>query len=341
VGFALRPRVHGGEDETYEMIPQGAEVLPLLGSPGCVGLARAIARFKPSVVHTHDGRGPRALRYILRRPASVGTLHLDYKPRAMGGLDGIIRIAPWQRVGMRGFRGLSTTVLNWMWDPKPVSAFERAALRSSLGLDSSAILVGFVGRLHPVKGAEVLIRAFLRTAPANAHLAIVGDGAERAALEALAQGDPRIHFAGRQMNIERWNAAFDLFVQPSLDEPFGLVTLEAMKAGIPIVATATEGSTLLLKDSFGDAALVPPGDEDALAEALQRRFARGPAGFRRTAYDLSRFDGGQAAARIEDFYRRVIEARGERSRTWRPPAAVPPPVQAPSVAPPRKKASHG
>jgi len=340
VGVALRPRRTGEETETYEMLTKGATIVPVLGSPGAFGMARAMARFRPDVIHTHDGRGPRALKYLFWRPAAVGTLHLDYKPRAMGSLDGIICIAPWQRGSLEGYRGQATTVLNWLAELEPVSAERREAVRASLGLKPDAVLVGFVGRLHAVKGADVLIEAFRETAPANAHLAIVGDGAERAALEALAQGDPRITFAGVQLDVQDWYAAFDLFVSPSREEPFGLVTLEAMAAGCPVLATATEGSMILLDGAGDRASLVPPGDATALGAALKAMIGTLSANPHRVAYDLSRFSGDDAVARIEDFYRRVIDIR--RSRRPSPsPESRRAPMTREAAALPRKKASHG
>lgn len=108
LGVALP--AHDAGSSIYDSLPAGVEVLSTLASPGFIGLARAIAAFRLDVLHFHDGRGPRAVRWIPDRPASVVTLHFGYK-RAMAPANGLIRIAAWQDVG--AYQGQVATVRNW------------------------------------------------------------------------------------------------------------------------------------------------------------------------------------------------------------------------------------
>lgn len=300
VGVALPRRGPGGS--IYETLPPGLEVLPLLGSPGWLGLARAIGRFRPDIIHFHDGRGPRAIRWIPGHPPSVITLHLGYK-RAMKPADGLIRIARWQDVAP--YRGPVVDVANWRpAAPQAARADAAHALRAGLGVGPQQVLIGCVGRLHPQKGAAVLVEGMRGLTATDVVVAFVGDGPERASLAALAQDDPRVRFLGHRTDVDAWYGAFDAFVTPSYSEHSPLVVLEAMAAGLPIAAAANPGSAEMLEGQ--PASLFPPGDAAALAAILQGWTAGRPA---RRAYDMRRFDPDRAAAAIEAFYREVIAIR--------------------------------
>ncbi|MDP8915772.1 MAG: glycosyltransferase [Pseudomonadota bacterium] len=212
---------------------------------------------------------------------------------------------------MGGYRGRSITVHNWA---PPLPAAEPAAveaLRREAGADAATTLAGYVGRLHEVKGVDLLIAVFRGLPHAGARLAIVGDGPARPELEAQAAGDPRIVFLGHRPNPAAAYAALDLLVMPSRFDPFPLVALEAMAAGTPMLAAAVGG----LAEMFASAPerLFAPEDIGALSERLAAALGR-PGRAPRVTYDLSRFEPAQAAARIEGFYREVMaDARQGRA----------------------------
>jgi glycosyltransferase involved in cell wall biosynthesis len=149
----------------------------------------------------------------------------------------------------------------------------RASLRDELGIAADDLAIGAVGRLAPEKGMDVLVRAFqqiVRSEP-RARLVLVGDGPERGNLEKLARTagvSDRVAFLGWRDDAVRLNAAFDVAAVPSVwDEPFGLVVVEAMAAGIPVVASAVGGIPEIIEPG-STGWLVSPGDPDALADAL-------------------------------------------------------------------------
>lgn len=132
------------------------------------------------------------------------------------------------------------------------------------------LVVGAVGRLDPMKGFDVLLRAASRLN--DIQVVIVGEGDERPRLEQLAaeQGvGSRVLLPGWDDNARNWLSSFDVFALPSRSEGFPLALLEAMFAGLPIVASRvgsvaeviTEGETGLLVES---------GDVQGLVEALAR-----------------------------------------------------------------------
>jgi glycosyltransferase involved in cell wall biosynthesis len=128
-----------------------------------------------------------------------------------------------------------------------------------------------VARLAPPKDHATLLRALTRVQGTD--LALVGDGELRPALQALARDlgiGERVHFLGRRADVSRLLKMADLFVHSSRDEGFGLAALEAMAAGVPVVATNVPG----LAEVVGAAAvLTPPGDDAALAAAISSLLA--------------------------------------------------------------------
>jgi glycosyltransferase involved in cell wall biosynthesis len=120
-----------------------------------------------------------------------------------------------------------------------------------------------VCRLEPQKGVDVAIRA-LEQIP-DAHLVVLGEGPQRAELERLA-GD-RVHLLGRVPDVGAWLRRADVLVHPVRWEGFGLAVLEAMLAGLPVVASDVSS----LPELVGDAGLlVPPDDPSALAAAVNQ-----------------------------------------------------------------------
>ncbi|WP_123400902.1 TIGR03088 family PEP-CTERM/XrtA system glycosyltransferase [Inmirania thermothiophila] len=141
---------------------------------------------------------------------------------------------------------------------------------------AGAFVVGWVGRMEAVKNPLGLVRAFLHLRAADAELGrrlrlvMVGDGPLRTEAERLlreAGADGAAWLPGRRDDIPELMRRFHLFVLPSLAEGVCNTVLEAMACGVPVVATAVGGNRELVADRAAGA-LVPPGDEIALADAI-------------------------------------------------------------------------
>lgn len=152
-------------------------------------------------------------------------------------------------------------------------------LRESYGW-GSAPLVGIVGRLQEWKGQHVFLRAAARLADVHPDVVFLvvggailgweGDYPERLRYLAANLGlEKRVVFTGHQDEVYPWLDALDIVVHASLDEPFGLVLLEAMALGKPLIATAAAGPTEIVQDGTSGL-LVGPGDDEAMAEAIAR-----------------------------------------------------------------------
>lgn len=154
---------------------------------------------------------------------------------------------------------------------------DRAESRRRIGVPEDVPLLSYVGKLVPRKGVDVLVEAMglLAGRPGGApHLVLAGIGEMREPLEArvaeLGLGD-RVRFVGKILHDELpwYMCAADAFVLPSYSEGLPTVACEALNCGIPMVATAVDGTPEIVRDGE-TGLLVPAGDARALADALGR-----------------------------------------------------------------------
>jgi glycosyltransferase involved in cell wall biosynthesis len=204
---------------------------------------------------------------------------------------------------------------------------ERAAARQRLGLAAEAKLVLFVGNLEPRKQVDVLVRAMasVRQQLPDAALIVVGSGESAGVQDQTARlirlthdlglaADDAVRFVGR-VEDERlldYYAAADIFALPSSSEAQGIVALEAMACGLPVVASAVGGLLGTIQDGL-TGFLVPPGEVPALAERLlallvddNLREATGTAA--RQAVERE-FSWTRAVEATVEVYRDVLECR--------------------------------
>ncbi len=152
----------------------------------------------------------------------------------------------------------------------------RPQARKKLGVGVNDVVIGNVGRLVADKAQHDLLRAFAKMRHTNNQLApntkliIIGGGKLEASLKSYTDSEgisDAVVFAGDMNHASRLMTAFDVFVLPSIIEPFGLVLLEAMAAKLPIVATRV-GSIPTIVDK--QALLVSPENPNELAQAISR-----------------------------------------------------------------------
>ena len=158
--------------------------------------------------------------------------------------------------------------------PELKSNILRDKWRRHWGIREGDVLIGAVGRLDPIKGFTYLIEAFNSIALSNpsAKLILIGDGPDRARLESLVKKSPavdRILLVGGIPDAAGTLAAFDIYVLPSLSECHSIALLEAMRAGLPIVATAVGGNPESITHEQ-EGLLVPTEDSMELVSALKR-----------------------------------------------------------------------
>jgi glycosyltransferase involved in cell wall biosynthesis len=182
----------------------------------------------------------------------------------------------------------------------------------------------FVGRLHRAKGVDTALAAFSGLGASGAHLVVVGDGPERAAVEAAARAPGlrgRVRCTGF-LPHDRVPAVLshaDVLVVPSVYEELGRIVLEGMQAGLPVVAASTGGIPEVIHDGV-NGLLVPPRDPVALARAVDAVLARPglAARLRAAAFrDAERYDADALVDRVLDAYRDALARREADGRVPR------------------------
>jgi glycosyltransferase involved in cell wall biosynthesis len=263
-----------------ELSAAGAEIVEVAGLSrrpslqGTRNARRALRAIGPGLVHVNatDDRdlGPLVACLGSRIPA-LATVHLVLPRRArwrallsravLARLGCVIAVSQASAADMRRLGIKARVVRNGL--PAPRLA---AGARARLGLDPGAFVVGGIGRLDEQKGWDVLCAAapeIVAGCP-RAQFLVIGDGAQREALRRL-PGAEHVRFAGALPGASTLLGAFDVLAMPSRYEGLPLVAIEAMLAGVPIVATAAGG----VAEAVGDAGtLVAVDDAPALARAL-------------------------------------------------------------------------
>jgi glycosyltransferase involved in cell wall biosynthesis len=150
----------------------------------------------------------------------------------------------------------------------------RLAARARLGLPARDFVVGCVCRLEEIKGVEDLLRGFALAARPRPglRLLLAGDGPLRDRLSALARSsglEERVHIQAAWLDPRDVLPALDLFVLASRNEGMGRALVEAMAAGLPVIACAVGGVPDVLEEGR-DGLLIPPGDPEAIALAIGR-----------------------------------------------------------------------
>jgi glycogen synthase len=174
----------------------------------------------------------------------------------------------------------------------------------------------FVGRLAPQKGVRTLLEAVPLLRHRDVPVLLVGDGPERGRLERRAAGlglAGRVRFLGfaTPRQVTAWLCHADVLVLPSVYEELGSVLLEAMAAGLPVVASAVGGIPAVVRDG-GEGLLVPPGEPPALAAAVDRVLGdRALAGrlARAATERAAAFHWDRLAEQVLEVYRGVVAPR--------------------------------
>ena len=210
----------------------------------------------------------------------------------------------------------------WRGDPKKTVRIYNPAQIGSLqsGLSAGDLrarppLVLASGRLVSYKNFQLLLRAFASIEVPGARLCLLGEGPERASLEAEIsrlglQG--RVDMPGYAIEPWSWYEKASCFVSSSDQEPFGLVVVEALAHGLPVVATACDGPREILAGGYGE--LVGVGDEAGLAKAIAQALVDpgDPAARFARAAD---FTTNRAIDEYEKLFEQMLARAARRSRT--------------------------
>jgi teichuronic acid biosynthesis glycosyltransferase TuaC len=328
----------------------------LLGWTLYLSLRRCIREierdFPIDLIHAHtvypDGFGAVLLGHALRKPTVITahggdvTVHLRrglvrrLGCWALSNADHVIVVSSSLRrvlVQGHGMEAEKVTVIPNGVDVARFAPAPRSEARARLGLHAEGAKLLYVGAIAESKGIAYLLRAIHRLRHTSAwplELILVGEGEyERAARALVAQLGiaDAVTFAGKRPNdeIPLWMNATDLLVLPSLSEGFGVVLVEAMACGKPVVATTCGGPEDIVTPQTG--ILVPPADNAALSEALLEVLADGerfhPQAIREHALDTYGYD--RVTSRIMEVYAAILGRRTRAGASSSPTTSYPRP----------------
>jgi glycosyltransferase involved in cell wall biosynthesis len=221
-------------------------------------------------------------------------------------------------------KDLATVIYNPVVDDELLEASQEPVDHAWFAEGRERPIILGVGRLTKQKGFPYLLRAFRRVrSNVPARLVVVGDGEDRQSLTSLASKldvERDVAFVGFQRNPYKFMARADAFVLPSLWEGFGLVLVEAMACGAPVVATRCRSGPEEIVSDGASGLLVPPGDANALSDAILNLLTSPPLARRLSTAGRRRaedFRVETSARQYEQLFRSVLARRGTQvnSRT--------------------------
>jgi glycosyltransferase involved in cell wall biosynthesis len=318
----------------------GREVRPWQDLRALFGLYRLMRTFRPQIVHTHTAKAGLVGRLAARAagvPVVVHTFHghvlrgyfgpfvtgfyrlLERRLAALSDVLVAVSEAVKQDLVSLGVAAEGKIrVIPLGLDLEPLAGdLPRGSLRREAGVDASAPLVGIVGRLAPIKDVDTFLRAAIRVREARpgVRFSVVGDGEERARLEAEARRlglGGEVFFHGWRHDMAPVYGDLDVVVNSSRNEGTPVALIEALAAARPVVATRVGGTPDLLGEG-ARGVLVPPGDAEALAAAVVEALAHPePARARARAgqeYVLAHHSARRLVDDIDALYRELLARR--------------------------------
>ena len=263
--------------ETYVWKP------PIANFPAAdVRYASLAKRISPDLVHTRLSNAANIASFwdrYLHIP-TIAMLDGVYKVKYYRRADHYTACSQWVKDRMSA-RGLDPQKIDVVYNSVDTAGFarregERLSFRKALSLPPDATVILGAGTFVHVKGFHILIEAFARL-ECNArdkkfHLLLVGDGPMRTEyekqIECIGLSEKVTISKGYADDIRPWLWAADIFVLPSIQEPFGIIVLEAMAAGLPVIVTNDGGAKEIVADGESGF-LIPSEDAEAMRLAVE------------------------------------------------------------------------
>lgn len=305
------------------------------------GFTRAVDDFRPDVIHAHHASHPAWIANLCRavyRTNYLVTVHgtdvynasLDRRyivptTQSLQLADFVTVVSPQTRKWMfkvfgRSFQRKVRTITGGVDIAAYPAHGSTSAIDRRFGLAGKKVVL-FTGKLIPTKGAKYLVRAAQKI---DAEVFILGDGPERKPLMEQAKGNSRVHFPGylKSDHLPDFYRRADVLVVPSVwDEPLGLISLEAMSSGTPVVASNKGGIGAAVKHGQ-NGYLVRARSSAAIAHSVNKLLASDPIREKMSRnarqWIENRFSWEVIAQQFIPHYLSIASSTEKRHRTKRP-----------------------
>jgi len=328
--------------EITNLSPLVRRISPFNDLKAFVSIFRILRTSKPDIVHTHTSKAGilgRLAAWMARVPIIIHTAHghvfYGHFGRSLSRIflqiEKLLGRITHHQIGLTPEEGndylrlsvskpSNTTVIHSGVDVQRFieGAKQRPRKRKELGIPADSLVIGYVGWLIPIKGVTYLVSAMARILEQHPKslLVLVGKGDDKGneeinlkeQVERAGLAD-KVRFLGWRSDVDEIMGCFDIFVLPSLNEGMGRVLVEAMAAGLPIVASRVGGIPDLVKDGQ-NGLLVPPVDTPALENAIsalledkKKRKRMGKAGKKM----CRPYSAEAMVEQIDDLYRELLK----------------------------------
>lgn len=258
-------------------------------------IKKLIKNISPDIVHTHLGGASRLVKKSDRYKL-VATSLMNFKIKYYKDHDAIIvQNRTQENIVKKLFNGKVKKLYLWTTLKKD-EKFRNENLRKKLNIPDDAYVYGSLGRFHAQKGFDIAIQAFNKAQLNNCYLILAGDDYE----SFLKYSNNKIKIIGRQENLNIFYNTIDCFILSSRWEGFGLVLLEAMNFGLPIITSINEGNEEWIQDYpvrfFKNEDIIELSRHMVTQKNIKKTYIK---------YNLEQFNYEKNCKKVEEFYNKI------------------------------------
>ena len=263
-----------------------------------IKIKKIINKFNPDIVHTHLGEAPKkvnnSLKYIL-----ISTLHMNYKKKNYQHTDALIVSNSSQQNALKkeGYKG-KIFKMN-LWVKLPRINIPKSMIKKNLKIPKNHKIIGSIGRFHPQKGFDLILKSFLVSKLKETSLVLIGNGHKK--FKYFEENNKNIRILGHVENQSNYYNIFDICIFMSRWETFGYTLIEAMKFKIPIISSVHVGNKDWLK--FFNVLKVANGKIINLSKFFKNNNYLNK---KKINYDLKMFDYKQNCLLINSIYKKLL-----------------------------------
>ena len=201
-------------------------------------IKKILNQIDPQIVHCHLGRAAKKITKS-KKYKIISTMHMNYKAKDYKNVDGIIVSNGTQFSEIKNtFRG--QVFKSYLWVNLPKKNLKKNELKKKLNISKKNIIFGSIGRFHPQKGFDILIRCFKELNLKNCTLILIGNGHHE--FSYLQNNDGKFKIIDHVKNVSNFYNIFDVALFASRWETFGFTLVEAMKFNLPILTSKHIGN---------------------------------------------------------------------------------------------------